>query len=64
MLGAIKMDTNKNEIELISFFIKEIKKELEGKSEVGFIPEEELNSITKQILSMLAKSTVNRYVEY
>jgi hypothetical protein len=58
------MDTNKNEIELISFFIKEIKKELEGKSEVGFIPEEELNSITKQILSMLAKSTVNRYVEY
>ena len=58
------MDTNKNEIELISFFIKEIKKELEGKSEVGFIPEEELNSITKQILSMLAKSTVNRYLEY
>lgn len=58
------MDTNKNEIELISFFIKEIKKELEGKSEIGFIPEEELNSITKQILSMLAKSTVNRYLEY
>jgi hypothetical protein len=58
------MDVNKNEIELVSFFIKEIKKELEGKSEIGFIPEEELNSITKQILSMLAKSTVNRYLEY
>jgi hypothetical protein len=58
------MDVSKNEIELVSFFIKEIKKELESKSEIGFIPEEELNFTTKQILSMLAKSTVNKYMEY
>lgn len=58
------MDVNKNEIELVSFFIKQIKKELESKSEIGFIPEEELNFTTKQILSMLAKSTVNKYMEY
>lgn len=58
------MDLKKEESELISHFIQEIRSELELKSDIGFIPEQELNYLTKQILSMLAKSTVNRYMEY
>lgn len=50
--------------ELFKFFITEIKKELESKSNIGFIPEEELSALTKQVLSLLAKSTVKKYVEY
>jgi len=56
------MDLEKEE--LINHFLNEIKKELESNSDIGFIPEEELNFTTKQILSMLAKSTVNKYMEY
>lgn len=50
--------------ELIVFFIKEIQRELESKSSVGFIPQPELTALTKEILSLLAKSTVKRYTEY
>jgi len=64
MFGDIKMDLKKEESELISYFIQEIRSELELKSDIGFIPEQELNYLTKQILSLLAKSTVKRYVEY
>ena len=50
--------------ELIVFFIKEIQRELESKSSIGFIPEPEKTFLTKEILSILAKSTVKRYTEY
>jgi hypothetical protein len=50
--------------QLIGHFIMEIEKELESKSEIGFIPKEELAALTKEILSLLAKSTVKRYTEY
>lgn len=50
--------------ELISHFVNEIKKELESKSDIGFIPEEELTYLVKGILSNLAKTTVKRYMEY
>jgi hypothetical protein len=62
MHGDSNMDLEKEE--LINHFLNEIKKELESNSDIGFIPEEELNFTTKQILSMLAKSTVNKYMEY
>ena len=52
----------KNE-ELINHFLIEIKNQLESKSDIGYIPDTELNELTKQVLSMLAKSTVKRYVE-
>lgn len=64
MFGDLKMELKKEESELISYFIQEIRSELELKSDIGFIPEQELNYLTKQILSLLAKSTVKRYVEY
>lgn len=64
MSGDLKMELKKEESELISYFIQEIKNELEIKSDIGFIPEQELNYLTKQILSLLAKSTVKKYVEY
>ena len=50
--------------ELLVFFIREIQRELENKSSVGFIPQPELTALTKEILSLLAKSTVKRYTEY
>lgn len=50
--------------ELSDFFINEIKKELESKSDIGFIPEEELTYLVKGVLSILAKTTVKRYMEY
>lgn len=53
-----------SEQELISFFIKQIQKELESQSSIGFIPKEELEALTKEILSLLAKSTVKRYTGY
>ena len=52
------------EQELLNFFIKEIQKELEIRSSIGFIPEEELTTLTKAVLSLLAKLTVKRYTEY
>lgn len=50
--------------QLIRYFIKEIEAELQSKSDIGFIPEEELNALTKQVLSLLARSTVKKYMEY
>ncbi len=50
--------------ELAEHFINEIKKELESKSDIGFIPEEELSYLVKGVLSLLAKSTVRKYMEY
>lgn len=58
------MDLKKEENELITFFIKEIKRELESKSDIGIIPEQELNILTEQALTLLAKLTVKRFTEY
>lgn len=64
MRGDLKMELKKEENELISFFMKEIKKELENKSNDVSISKEELNFTTKQILSMLAKSLVKKFLDY
>lgn len=55
------MKTNE---EYLNLFLLEIQKELESKSDIGFIPEEELSHLVKGVLSLLAKSTVRRYMEY
>lgn len=60
--GDSKMDSKKEE--LINHFLNEIQKELESKSDIGFIPEEELTYLVKGVLSILAKTTVKRYMEY
>ena len=62
MHGDSKMDLEKEQ--LINHFLNEIKKELESKSDIGFIPEEELSYLVKGVLSLLAKSTVRKYMEY
>ncbi len=56
------MDLEKEQ--LINHFLNEIKKELESKSDIGFIPEEELSYLVKGVLSLIAKSTVRKYMEY
>jgi hypothetical protein len=53
-----------NSNEYFDFFVSEIKKELESKSDIGFIPEEELSYLVKGVLSLLVKTTVKRYMEY
>jgi hypothetical protein len=50
--------------ELTEHFINEIKKELESKSDIGFIPEEELSYLVKEVFSLLARSIVRKYMEY
>ena len=56
------MDLKKED--LINHFLNEIRKELESKSSIGFIPEEELNHLTKEVLSLLAKVVTKRFTEY
>jgi hypothetical protein len=62
MYGDLEMDL-KNE-ELLNHFLNEIKKQLESKSDIGFIPEEELTYLTKEVLSLLAKVATKRFTEY
>ena len=56
------MDLKKEE--LLNHFLNEIKKQLESKSDIGFIPEEELTYLTKEVLSLLAKVATKRFTEY
>jgi hypothetical protein len=62
MHGDLEMDLKKEE--LINHFLNEIRKELESKSDIGFIPEEELTYLTKEVLSLLAKVATKRFTEY
>lgn len=62
MYGVLEMDLKKEE--LINHFLNEIKKELESNSDIGFIPEEELTYLTKEVLSLLAKVATKRFMEY
>jgi hypothetical protein len=62
MYGGLEMDLKKEE--LLNHFLSEIKKELESKSDIGFIPEEELTYLTKEVLSLLAKVATKRFTEY
>ena len=62
MHGDSNMDLEKEE--LVNHFLNEIKKELESNSDIGFIPEEELNYLTKEVLSLLAKVATKRFTEY
>ena len=62
MYGGLEMDLKKEE--LLNHFLSEIKKELESKSDIGFIPEEELTYLTKEVLSLLAKVATKRVTEY
>jgi hypothetical protein len=62
MYGDLRMDLKKEE--LINHFLNEIEKELESKSNIGFIPEEELFVLKKQVLSLLAKVATRRFMEF
>jgi hypothetical protein len=62
MYGDLEMDLKKEE--LLNHFLNEIKKQLESKSDIGFIPEEELTYLTKEVLSLLAKVATKRFTEY